>query len=610
MKRVLFFLTGVILPMLLCGAPARRNPKTYLQADGTTLTLHLEGDENFSLTFTEDHIPVEQAEDGSFRYVTAISAGRRILSIVKAHDAGQRTIAERSVISTIDWESINAASQSSGFVRYDRTRDPDQNRIARPGEYSISRFPTKGTAKGLLLLVEFPDKRFTLDSLECNRHFSDMLNKPGYTDKYVDKGNEKDGAIGSVADYFKAQSYGVFVPEFEVVGPIMADNGYAYYGKNDSGGSDASNVRRLVGEICQKVYDRKLTDFSTFDADRNGTVDFVFVIYAGNAENYKGSDPNTIWPHQSSVSKQFGNMKISNYACSSELFYDSESTIDGIGTICHEFSHIIGLPDFYKTDGGSIFTMDSWSVMDYGSYDNNGYAPCGMTAFERFSLGWMGLTEISAPGSYRLPDLDTEGFAYRLSSNDPSQFIVLENHQKSGWFKYQKSSGLMATAVFYSKTAWADNTVNNIQSQKRYYILPADNNGSIETLKGDLFPYEGNDSLCLTSSPASEINKGESIDHPIKRIRIGNDSTVSFIIPGGNVTDGVESVGTASPRITRADGTVTVRNAEPFTEIQLFLLNGSLAATHMTDASGTCSFTCPEEGILLIRIQGRTTKLY
>lgn len=609
MKRSLFLLASVLLCLTIIAAPARRYPKTYHQPDGSTITLHLEGDERCSLSFTEDHIPVAQAADGSFRYITAITGGRQILSVIKAHDAGQRTKAERSVIESIDWNSINGYSTETQFVRYERTREPNVYRVAAPGDYSINRFPVTGSTRGLLLLVEFPDKRFVLDSLECNSHFDEMLNKEGYKDTYPLWGSTLEGAIGSASDYFRAQSYGAFTPSFQVLGPIMADNDYAYYGKNDAAGYDDSGTRKLVAEICKKVYKSGLTDFTEFDSDRNGIVDFVFVIYAGNAENYQGSDPNTIWPHQSSISQQFGNMRVTDYACSSELFYDTDSIIDGIGTICHEFSHILGLPDFYQTDGGTAFTMDAWSLMDYGAYDNNGFAPCGMTAFERFSIGWMNLTEISAPGDYRLPDLDKQGFAYRLSSDDPTQFIVLENHQQNGWFSYQRAAGLMATAVFYKKEAWADNTVNNVGSLKRYYILPADNDCSSETLYGDLFPYLDNDSICLTSEPASIINKGQAINHPIKKIASCNDGTVSFIIPGNDVADGVAQAMTGQSVIRRHGRQITVTGCSPGAIIQIYQLSGSLCGSFKADEGGNCSFEAPSPGLLLIRMPDRTVKI-
>ena len=47
----------------------------------------------------------------------------------------------------------------------------------------------------------------------------------------------------------------------------------------------------------------------------------------------------------------------------------------GIGTFCHEFSHIMGLPDLYTTDGSKHKTLGMWDLMDYGIYNNDVNTP-------------------------------------------------------------------------------------------------------------------------------------------------------------------------------------------------------------------------------------------
>lgn len=57
--------------------------------------------------------------------------------------------------------------------------------------------------------------------------------------------------------------------------------------------------------------------------------------------------------------------------------------VEGIGTFCHEFSHCLGLPDFYDTNYNGHFGMASWSLMDSGSYNDDGYTPIGYSAYEK-----------------------------------------------------------------------------------------------------------------------------------------------------------------------------------------------------------------------------------
>lgn len=407
-------------------------------------------------------------------------------------------------------------------------------RGAAPGAYALSDIPRFGNIKFPLILVEFNDLGFSIpDKQELLKRFQDKYNTHGYTEKekYTYKDYQFDGAYGSVSDYFEAQSYGQFTPEFDIIGPIKLSCSYKYYGQ---GGNDV-NVPQLIREVCDSIVKHDPTYLSGFA--RNGIIDQLSIVYAGHGENYAGSDPNTIWPHASILylspdkdsDKKIYSTGVSqiNYLCVCELFWDSDTILDGIGTFCHEFSHTLGLPDFYNTDqntGNDVNineAMGSWSLMDYGCYDNQGFSPVGYTAFEKYSLGWLDFEEITNPGQYQLnhigikpnPDEDIH-CAYRLNTGDDSQFIILENHRRTGWYKYHYASGLMVTAVDYDFDNWDHNSVN--QSKKRYRILPADNLSDLVTLSGDLFPYEYSESEeehvvdSITTRGAPQLKAGSS----------------------------------------------------------------------------------------------------
>lgn len=213
---------------------------------------------------------------------------------------------------------------------------------------------TTGTKKGLVILVQFSDKSFTnpanvltLGSGEktIKALYTDMLNKEGYTDK-------KTGAIGSVHDYFKDQSNGKFDLSFDVVGPITLSHSYSYYGEHTDNDNDA-NAPQMIIDACKAVKDS--VDFSRYDWDGDGEVEQVYVVYAGEGEA-TGGDANTVWPHKynlSAVGKSlsYNGVKIDTYACSNEVIRaevngKTRTYYMGIGTICHEFSHCLGLPTF------------------------------------------------------------------------------------------------------------------------------------------------------------------------------------------------------------------------------------------------------------------------
>ena len=408
-----------------------------------------------------------------------------------------------------------------------------------PGSYKIQNFPVTGSPRCLVVLVDFTDRKFSADNETIVRMIDDRFNKKGYTDTITYKGDTFQGASGSVRDYFESQSYGLLTPKFDVIGPIHASHGYAYYGKNNnnSSGNDTENAIKLVKEVCDSIVANSLADMLTYDNNYDGEVDLLAVIFAGRGENYYGSDPNTIWPHQYGMRMVGidGLTKI-NYLLTCELFWDSNDIIDGIGTFCHEFSHILGLPDFYDTVSGNTDCLGSWSIMDYGLYGNLGFSPSGYTAFERYSLGWMEIPEANTVGKYFIESLDDKADAYRLNTDDEDKFIILENHQQKGWFRYQKGSGLLVTTVSYNKTKWLWNKVN--VSSRNYAVIPADNKSGKDNETGDLFPYYSKDSITMFSTPELKVYDGNYITYPITGIR-NSGGVVSFTLGRSGTVDGI-----------------------------------------------------------------------
>lgn len=598
-------------------APARKNSLLFPQPDGTMLNVTLLGDEFGSFSRTLDGIMVGYDLNGVYRYVISLSGDSLSFDTVFiAHDPEKRTEQEQAFLEKINQKTLSKSflniRQSVKAHRSDDLLMAVRTRLeaASPGDYSTSDIPFIGSLRGVLILVDFPDKGFSRDSADIVAKYDSMLNMTGYKDTVTINGKRFPAAAGSVKDYFQAQSFGQFSPYFDVIGPITADSSYIYYGKNTSlaQGSDA-NARELVEEVCQKAYERGLVNYEDYDVNNDGNVDFVYIVYAGKAESYTGSDPNTIWPHQWSISKTFGDMLIKYYACSSELYYKYDNIIDGIGVICHEFSHILGLQDGYSTDPSTeVFSMDAWSVMDYGCYDNNGFTPVGYTAFERFSIGWMEIEELSVPGKYQLENIALSEKAYRISSTDPNQFIILENHQKEGWYRYHASDGLLVTAVYYDKNVWINNKINNNPSLKRYYVLPADNHYSYKqsSLAGDLFPYLGNDSLTLNSLPLLGINGGQAIDKPVYNI-MNSDGIVTFDYIYPNITS-VTAVSTDKPVI-RQEGVRVFVSAQEGSEVAVYSLSGAVVSEYnmITDH---ISFTLPKAGFYLLKVSGKVYKIF
>jgi hypothetical protein len=269
------------------------------------------------------------------------------------------------------------------------------------------------------------------------------------------------------------------------------------------------------------------------------------VIYAGKGEHDNESQKDLIWPHSWDLSDtangacgmvEVDGVNVDTYACGPEL--NADGTVSGIGTMCHEFTHCLGLPDFYDVNGDDDnFGMATWSLMDYGSYNGDGYVPCNYTSYEKWFCGWLEPIELTeATEVTGMKSMTDYGDAYIIyNPANRNEFFLLENHTQTGWDAEAYGSGMLVIHVDYDKEVWKNNEVNTVKGHQRCTIVPADNDlvFSYSSLIHDLYPYRQNDSISNTSEPAFILyNNNEDgtkfLNRKVTDVKIASDGTVSF----------------------------------------------------------------------------------
>lgn len=542
------FLTLAAMFMLAASAfavPAKRVKRQVQQPDGSVLTVMLRGDENFHYTSTEDGQPLVQRADGAYCYATLDSNGKLTASAQVAHDVESRGAAELSFLNYYTAESQKV--RSLGMERAKQRNARRMARLANRGVVDASGKPVRrvmagatggegigvtGKRKGLVILVNFKDKK--MQSKHTQAEWNDYFNKVGYN-KY--------GNNGSVHDYFYAQSYGKLDLEFDVIGPVTVSKNMASYGANDAQGNDIDPAG-MIKEACELAYAKEKMDMSQYDWDGDGAVDQVYVIYAGYGEA-AGGEPNTIWPHEWDIegggySLVLGGQRIRTYACSSELNGGNGTDISGIGTACHEFSHCMGIPDFYDTAGGGCFGMDAWDLMDYGSYGGDGYEPTGYNTYEKWVSGWIEPTILTDPCYIKnmKPLSDAPEACVVFNEANKNEYYIFENRQLKGTDVALPNHGMLVIHVDYDQKVWFDNEVNNTSNHQRFTVVPADNKLTSETVTGDTYPGTTKSTeLTDTSKPAATLFNANSdgrkfLGKPVTEIT-EKDGLISFTFMGG-----------------------------------------------------------------------------
>ena len=492
-----------------------------------------------------------------------------------------------------------------------------QRRMARQATetvHGVRRAPEShlNDKKGLILLVNFKDVKFQEENNQA--FYNNVANTPGYTDE--------NGFQGSVADYFKDQSRDQFRLTFDVVGPVTVSKNAKYYGENDANGDD-KHPEEMVVEAVKLVKDQ-VTNWNQYDWDGNGEVDQVMIIYAGEGEADGGAE-STIWPHEWQL--QYVNLdfevvdgvKINTYAVANEGSVQQDYwtgieyfAVNGIGTICHEFSHCLGLPDMYDTSYGGNYGMGAWSLMDSGSYNGDGFIPSGYTSYDKYCIGWIEPTELTTAmevnGMQALTESD-DVFIIKNAAH-PDEYYLLENRQKKGWDAETPAKGMLILHVDYDPDIWLYNLVNSnsdgsfgypVNDHQRCTIFHADGvdktgeiidkiNDIIEKMenasgsaydkledqyydlwdqydadvKGDVYPQEGNKQLTNTSKPRAFLYNKNTDGRKLMNISItditqNDDGTIAFKFAPDDTGSGEEGDNTTYGNVSGgggSDGTV------------------------------------------------------
>ena len=180
----------------------------------------------------------------------------------------------------------------------------------------------------------------------------------------------------------------------------------------------------------------------------------------------------------------FDGVQLDRYACSNEIQSGSNEMV-GIGTFCHEFGHVLGLPDLYSASYSSTEHPGNWTLMASGSYNNNGKTP---SAYERYALGWITPKVINpADTVFVLPAISTNE-AYMIKTNKENEYFLLENRQLKKWDTYLPGHGMLVWHIDYNEYVWARNTVNDNSAHQYVDIEEADGIASDATRTGDPFP--------------------------------------------------------------------------------------------------------------------------
>ena len=435
--RVCKYLIAIVLGSVcleMAAIPARHRQVDVIQPDGSIVKVLQYGDEWMHWATTLDGAAVVKGEDGTLCYATFDAEGRRYSSGVPVGSDAPAEV--RSAAHRIPFESMryNAAAKRMllsdvwddrpGLIRRINAMHPVTKASGTPIE-----------KHGIIILAAFDDVPFTYTRSE----FDEIINGSGNS---------------TALAYFNDQFGGRYDFKFDIYGPVKLPKAQAYYGGNDSSGHD-QKPEEMVIDACEKL--RSSVDFTKYDDDGDGEIDNVFIFFSGKDEaDDQTNNANCIWSHQwyvysgARISRYYNGKLLNNYACTSELmlsFTTNTYRMASIGTFCHEYTHTFGVPDFYDANyEGTGGSADAWwlhfGLMCAANINNDGHTPPNYNAVERECLE-LGEPILIEPGNYTLEPIQNNGVFYKLPTDHPDEYYLVECRNQQGWDAYMSGTGML-----------------------------------------------------------------------------------------------------------------------------------------------------------------------
>jgi len=446
---VLFFsfLLCLSFSLNLYSVPAPPFPVTYQQEDGTKFKVRLFGDERYIHVETIDGYTIVE-EGKNWYYAERGIDGNLVSTGIMVGKQDPKAIGlEKHILPLEDVLKRMKESRLHNPLQPKKRRPlpwlPNAEKYSQAPELAP---PIEGTGQVLVILADFPPgpqrpHRFTVDDFYALLGFTPPEPPPG------PKPQKEIGENGTMNDYFKENSYGVFDVNGEIVGWVSLTKNYADYCAGASGmGTYPNNSQGLCVDLI-KAIDQNF-DFTNYDTDGDGNVDSVIIVFEGLATG----SPNLFWPHAWSLGENAvttgEDLIVNNYCIVNEQQYNEltrEIVICQIGTFCHEYAHVLGSPDLYDYNPDPTIPNDpvsGWCLMAIGCYgiSNDGIeqaTPSHMTGFiKSLFMGWLTPTEITQDSTYQIYNLETYDdiipLLYKVGiPGKTSEYFLIENRNPS-----------------------------------------------------------------------------------------------------------------------------------------------------------------------------------
>jgi M6 family metalloprotease-like protein len=375
----------------------------------------------------------------------------------------------------------------------------------------------KDALKLALVLIEFPDVKHnaSITPKDWEREF--------FSTKSYTRTATGQAAYGSVNDFYSELSSGLFHVQGKAFEPVQVSRNRLEYsttgstaGTGNAGGGnhDSALLREALDKLAAREGASALNDY-----------DALVFLYAGGVAARELTS--VYWPHSSTMA--YRNRRFRYF-----IGPEGGRRMSDISMMCHEFGHVLGLPDLYlrRTRPGAAApqppqrpanpyaqSLGNWDLM---AVQVGGGRPQHMSAWSKERLGWLTPAVIDPTLKQDLVLAaveNTTNQSFKIPVRpDGSEYFLLENRQRIGFDASVPATGLLIWRVVYGRPILeAANGASNVRTDVRN--MP--------------FPTAGNTSFTPFTKPSSAALTGSGLPVYLTNIRRLADGKIAFRIGYG-----------------------------------------------------------------------------